>query len=167
MFKIKLLILLLINLIINSCSPNLTNYHSISSKFKINYIGGEKDGLDLYNILERHLKLLNLLDNKSNLVIQAEISNFRDLYITNIDNTSDRENLKTSLNIRINDLEKNCDVFSYSNFINQFYLLASSEQYSSNEAAIKKIKNDNIEYLVNDFISELVYSPLKCDEQSK
>ena len=167
MFKIKLLILLLISLIINSCSPNILNNNSGQSKFKIDYISGERDGLNLLNKLEGHLKLIDLHDDRSTLLINAEVNNSQDLYITNIDNTSDRENIKTTLKITITDLEKNCEVYRYNNFINQYYVIASSEQYSSNKAAITKIKDDNIEYLINDFISELIYSTLKCNEQSQ
>ena len=88
MFKIKLLILLLISYLITSCINNTEDY-----KFKMNvaYIGGEYEGLILSNQLKSQLNNFNMLDINSQYEVQANISHSQGLYITNIDNSSDRE----------------------------------------------------------------------------
>ena len=53
------------------------------------YIGGEYDGLVLSNKLKSYLNGFNMLNNKSNFEIQANISHSTNLFITNVDNTSD------------------------------------------------------------------------------
>ena len=87
MFKIKLLILLLNSLLLLSC---INNRPDNEIKLSVAYIGGEYDGLLLSNQLRSHLKNLNMLDDSSDLQIQASISHSSSVFITNIDNTSDR-----------------------------------------------------------------------------
>ena len=61
------------------------------------YIGGEYDGLVLSNKLRSYLNSFNILNDKSNFGIQANISHSTNLFITNVDNTSDRERVSRVL----------------------------------------------------------------------
>ena len=96
MFKIKLLILLLINISLVSCTNNTGNNNF---KLSVAYIGGEYDGLVLSNQLKSHLNNLGMFERSSKYEIQANISHSQNLYITNIDNTSDREKIDKLLEI--------------------------------------------------------------------
>ena len=95
MFKIKLLIFLLISFFILSCSKDRTNSNDI--KYSIGYISGEYDGLLLTNLLKNYLLNYDLYDEKSNFEIKASINHSSNIYITNIDNTSD--NAQNGVNI--------------------------------------------------------------------
>ena len=161
MFKIKLLILLLISYLITSCANNTEDY-----KFKLNvaYIGGEYEGLILSNQLKSQLNNFNMLDINSQYEVQANIAHSQALYITNIDNTSDRERIDTSANISIFDKKLDCYTYSYSETISQFYVLASSDQFISNSTATEEIKIDNTEYLVKKFINSLSESAFICND---
>ena len=161
MFKIKLLILLLISYLITSCTNNTEDY-----KFKMNvaYIGGEYEGLILSNQLKSQLNNFNMLDINSQYEVQANITHSQGLYITNIDNTSDRERVDTSANISIFDKKLDCYTYSYSETISQFYVLASSDQFISNSTATEEIKIDNTEYLVKKFINSLSESAFICND---
>ena len=161
MFKIKLLILLLISYLITSCINNTEDY-----KFKMNvaYIGGEYEGLILSNQLKSQLNNFNMLDINSQYEVQANIAHSQGLYITNIDNTSDRERIDTSANISIFDKKLDCYTYSYSETISQFYVLASSDQFISNNTATEEIKIDNTEYLVKKFINSLSESAFICND---
>ena len=99
MSKIKLSILLLISFFIFSCANNQINHSN--QKYSVAYIGGEYDGLILKNYLISNLKNLNIYDQNSNFEIQATISHSSNLFITNTDNTSDREKISTTLYITI------------------------------------------------------------------
>ena len=162
MSKIKLSILLLISFFSFSCSNNQIN-HSIQ-KYSLSYIGGEYDGLLLKNNLLGSLKSLNLHDQKSNFVIQADISHSTNLYITNIDNTSDREKINTKLSIKIINKEPNCIVFNDEINVSQFYIYAASDKFLSNQIALKKIKKDNTESTVMQFINKLKKIDGQCNE---
>ncbi len=163
MFKIRLLILLLISIFINSCTNNYSKQNS--QKFSVAYIGGEYDGLMLKSILKNHLNSFDAIDAKSPYEIQASISHSSDLYITNIDNTSNRQKISSSLSIIIfNNLER-CILFNYKNKVSQFFIYASGDKFLSNQRAIKKIKKDNAEALVKNFISKLFNVDVNCDEK--
>ena len=87
MSKIKLLILFLISLNTISC----TNYQRDNNiKLSIGYISGSYEGLLLSNQLKSYLNNLNMLDNDSIYEVRANISHSGSVFITNIDNTSDR-----------------------------------------------------------------------------
>ena len=161
MFKIKLLILLSISYLITSCINNDGDY-----KFKMNvaYIGGEYEGLILSNQLKSQLNNFRMLDKNSQYEVQANIAHSQGLYITNIDNTSDRENIDTSVNISIFDKKLDCFTYFYSETISQFYVLASSDQFISNSTAVEEIKVDNTEYLVKKFINSLSESAFICND---
>jgi len=162
MSKIKLSILLLISFSVFSCSNNQIN-NSIQ-KYSLAYIGGEYDGLLLKNYLTGSLKSFGMYDQKSNFEIQSDISHSTNLFITNIDNTSDREKIDTKLSIKIINKESNCIVFNDEIIVSQFYIYASSDKFLSNQVAIKKIKKANTESTVKKFINKLKKIDGQCNE---
>ncbi len=162
MSKIKLLILLLINYSLASCTigDRVNNF-----KISIAYIGGEYDGLVLSNLLSSQLNNFGMLDKNSIYEIQASISHSQNLYITNIDNTSDREKIDSSVNMKIYNKKLKCFTHVYSETISQFYILASSDQFISNSTAVEEIKIENTEYLVKKFMNTLSDEAFVCNEQ--
>ena len=162
MSKIKLSILLLISFFIFSCTNNQFN-HSIQ-KYSLAYIGGEYDGLILKNYLIGSLKSLEMHDQNSNFEIQSGISHSSNLYITNIDNTSDRERIDTKLTIQILDKKSKCIIFSDDINVSQFYIYASSDKFLSNKTAVKEIKKNNTQAIVRQFINKLKKMDIRCDE---
>ena len=162
MYKIKLLILLLISLFIFSCTSTQINHSN--TKYSIEYIGGEYDGLLLKNYLESGLRNLDIYDQNSDFKINAKINHSSNLYITNIDNTSDREKINTKLSVQIFDIKSNCMIFNDEINVSQFYIYASSDKFLSNKAAEKKIKKDNTESTVRQFINKIKTIDDKCNE---
>ena len=162
MFKIKLLILLLTSFFIFSCTNNQANHSNL--RYSIAYIDGEYDGLLLKNYLTSGLKNLNIHDQNSNFEIKAKISHSKNLYITNIDNTSDREKVNTKLSIKILNKESDCISFNDEITVSQFYIYASSDKFLSNQAAVKKIKKDNTESAVRQFINKLKKFDGQCND---
>ena len=162
MSKIRLSILLLISFFISSCT-NHQNNHS-NQKYSLSYVRGEYDGLLLKNYLISSLKNLDIHDEDSNFEIKADVSHSSILYITNIDNTSDREKINTQLTIQILDKSSNCEVFRNEIHVSQFYIYASSDRFLSNQEAVKKIKRDNTKSTVRKFINKLKNIDNKCDE---
>ena len=162
MSKTKLSILLLVSFFIFSCANNQIN--NSNQKYSIAYIGGEYDGLLLKNYLTNGLKNLKIYDQYSNFEIQANISHSTNLYITNIDNTSDREKIDTKLYIKIINKDSNCILFNDEITISQFYIYASSDKFLSNQVAVKKIKKDNTESTVRQFINKLRKIDGQCNE---
>tara|TARA_E500000178_G_scaffold340912_1_gene384206 strand:+ start:50 stop:538 length:489 start_codon:yes stop_codon:yes gene_type:complete len=162
MSKTKLSILLLISLFIFSCTNNQVN--NSNQKYTIAYIGGEYDGLLLKNYLTSGLKNLKIYDHNSNFEIKANINHSSNLYITNIDNTSDREKINTKLSLKIKDNQSNCIVFEDEIIVSQFYIYASSDKFLSNQVAVKKIKKDNTESTVRQFIYKLKKIDAQCND---
>ena len=165
MFKTKLLILLLINFLFVSCIKEDAAQQS-SFKFKIAYIGGEYDGLVLRNTLNSYLNAQGIYNESSQYEIRADISHGSNLYITNIDNTSDRERITSTLSITINDNLSGCQIYDYSRTISQFYIFAASDLFLSNKKAVKEIKKNNTEELVKEFFKNLNRTNLSCNAQS-
>ena len=161
MFKIKLLILLLISSFIFSCTSNQINYSN--KKYSVAYIGGEFDGLVLKNYLTGSLKNLDVYDPASNYEIQATIGHSSDLFITNTDNTSDREKISTTLNVIVKNSHIDCKIYKDDINVSQFYIYASSDKFLSNEKALEKIKKTNTEVAVDQFINKLFVNENKCD----
>lgn len=161
MSQIKLLILLLINLILFSCA----NQNKINSnyKFSLGYIEGGYDGLIMSNLIRTYLKSYNLLDKKSELKIELGFGHSDSIFITNIDNTSDRQKISSDISIKIYDRVKACQVYFFSDKVSQFYIFATSEKFISNEKAVKKIKLENSEQLVKKFINNILYKELGCE----
>ena len=162
MFKIKLSILLLISFFIFSCTSNQI-VHS-NQKYSVSYIGGEFDGLLLKNYLVSNLKNLNIYDQVSNYKIHARIVHSSNLFITNTDNTSDREKISTTLYVTVENRDNDCQIYSNQINVSQFYIYASSDKFLSNQKAFKEIKKDNTETTVKQFINELLMIKDKCDQ---
>ena len=118
----------------------------------------------LNNYLSSGLKNLNIYDQNSNFEIQASIGHGRSLYITNIDNTSNREQINTNLSINIIDKKSDCIVFNDEINVSQFYIYASGDKFLSNQVAVKKIKKDNTESTVRQFINKLKKISGQCNE---
>ena len=162
MSKIKLSILLLVSFLFFSCAANQNN--NLNQKYSVAYIGGEFDGLLLKNYLISSLKNLDVYDQKSKYKIKASIGHDTNLFITNIDNTSDREKISTNLNIRITNIVLNCEIYYDEINVSQFYIYASSDKFLSNQKAVKKIKKENTEATIRQFINNLKNVDDKCDE---
>ncbi len=162
MFKIRLLILLLTSLIFLSCTK--TSINQDSYKYSIGYIGGELDGLILKTLLKNNLYNFGAYDRDSNLEINADIQHSSSLFITNLDNTSDRKKLNTYISIKIVDKLKNCKIYNFKEEVSQFYIFADSNQYTSNAKAEEKIKKQNTEILVKDFLNNLIKSEKVCEK---
>ena len=164
MFKIKLLIFLLASFIILSCAKDRTKNNDI--KYSIGYISGEYDGLILKNFLKNYLLNYDLYDEKSNFEIKPSINHSSNIYITNIDNTSDRTRINSELSIDITDNKSECSIYKFNKNISQFYLFADSSKYMSNNSAFEKIKNENTDSLVKYFINSLNTKENQCSKSS-
>ena len=162
MYRIKLLILLLISLAFISC---VKSQKENKIKVSIDYIGGGYDGLILNNQLQKHLNNFGMLDRNSKIQIRASITHTNNLFITNIDNTSDRERVSSSIELKIYDREMECYTYFYTNHLSQFYVLAAGEKFISNKTAVEKIKIENVDYFIKVFINNLKESDLACDEE--
>jgi len=165
MFRIKLLILLLVSSLLTSCTKSLINQNSY--KFSVSYIGGELDGLNLKNSLINYLSSFEQYNPESFLKIEAKIEHSSDLYITNIDNTSDRENITSSLFIKVFNGNNDCYIFEDKLKVSQFYIYAQGNKFLSNREAIKRIKKDNTDIMVRNFINELNEITLECNDIKK
>tara|TARA_B100000989_G_scaffold280071_1_gene243217 strand:+ start:55 stop:540 length:486 start_codon:yes stop_codon:yes gene_type:complete len=159
MFKIKLLILFSISYFFISCTNNKEEFNY---KISVGYIGGEYEGLLLSNQLKSQLNNLGMFNENSKYEIQANISHSKELYITNIDKTSDRELINSYIDIKIFNKKIGCITYEYIEEISQFYVLASSDQFISNNIAVEEIKIENTEYFVLRFINSLTESSFVC-----
>ncbi len=162
MSKIRLLILSLTSILLFSCTSS-QNENKI--KLSISYIGGGYNGLMLSNKLKSHLNNLNMLDDRSKFQIEASISHTTNLYITNIDNTSDRERVDSSINLKIYDSELDCYTYEYEDNLSQFYVLAAGDKFISNKNAEEKIKEENVDYFIKVFINNLNNSKFNCNDK--
>ena len=162
MSKTKLSILLLTSFFIFSCTNNQNN--QINQKYSLAYIGGEYDGLLLKNYLLGNLKNLKIYDPNSNLEIQATINHTTSSYITNINNTSDRERINTRLSFQIINTVNNCEVLNEEISVSQFYIYTSSDKFLSNLTAAKEIKKNNTETTVRYFLNRLKGISGECNE---
>ena len=160
MFKIKLLILLLISFIFLSCTKNVQNQNRIN--YSLSYIGGEYEGLVLKNLLINNLSSLNLYGDSAIYVLKPSISHSSSLFITNIDNTSDRIKVTSKLIIEVVDKRFNCVTQRFEESVSQFYIFADSSNYISNNKAVDKIKKENTEALVRNFINTLNNPSYEC-----
>ena len=160
MFKTKLLISLLISFIFLSCTKDTLDREV--TKYSLGYIGGEYDGLILKNLLKSDLSNFMAYDDNSNLRIEPNISHSTELFISNIDNTSDRMRIKSTITAKIVDIRFKCDTRTFKEDVIQFYLFADTEKYISNSVAEKKIKEENTEILVRNFINKILKTDNKC-----
>ena len=162
MCKIKLLISLLISLLLLSCS--VKNDENKRFGMSLGYVGGGYEGLILSNILEGHLRSKSIYDKGSIYIIKPKIKHSKSLFITNIDNTSDRENVITSINLVIFNNDIGCNIFSFTDEISQFYIYSSGEKFISNTKALEKIKYNNTEELVKKFMNKIRHIDKNCEE---
>ena len=160
MFKTKLLISLLISFIFLSCTRDTLDRNI--TKYSLAYTGGEYDGLILNNLLKSDLSNFMAYDDNSNLRIEPNISHSTELFISNIDNTSDRMRIKSTITAKIVDIRFKCDTRTFKEDVIQFYLFADTEKYISNSVAEKKIKEENTEILVRNFINKILKTDNKC-----
>ena len=159
MFKIKLLILLLSSILVNcATSPKVNN-----PKLDLNYISGGVDGVIMNNMLTNILQNYGLYDGNSKFKLDASISHKNDFFITNIDNTSERNLVSSSLRINIIDQVDNCEIYQSNNEISQFYIVVSTKQFTSNDAAQEKIKKENTENLIKLFLEDYLFNTYDCD----
>ena len=158
MFKIKLLILLLSSILV-SCTTSLKVNNP---KLDLNYIAGGVDGLIMNNMLTNYIQNYNLYDKNSNFKVDASISHKTNFFITNIDNTSERNLVSSQLNLTIMDKVNNCKIYQSNNEISQFYIVVSSNQFTSNDAALEKIKKENTENLVKLFLEDYLFNTYNC-----
>ena len=164
MFKTKLLIILLINFLFISCTKESAVQNTLT--FKVGYIGGEYDGLLLKNTLNSYLNAQNIYDESSQYEIKANISHDSNLYITNTDNTSDRERITSTLSVLISDNRSSCQIYNFNQTISQFYIFAASDLFLSNKKAVKEIKKSNTDELVKEFFKNLNRASLICNDQN-
>ena len=143
-----------------SCSQKDLDKKNIS--YSVDYIGGEYDGLVLNNLLTTYMKLSNIYDKTSRYELRASINHTSDIFITNIDNTSDRENITSNLTIQIIDKKFECEAFLHNDQLSQFYIYASSDKFMSNQKALKEIKFNNTEELIRKFINKINSIKLSC-----
>ena len=161
MSKIKLSILLLISLFLINCSSS-NNLPKNNNKYSLEYIGGGYDGLVLKKQLTSMLRGFRSFDQDSKKTIKAAIKHETEIFVTNIDNTSDRERVMTILKVGVYDKELDCVIFEFNNEISQFYIYASSEKFLSNTKAVESIKYNNTEELVRNFINDLTKIKSGC-----
>ena len=109
----------------------------------------------------------NFYNDSSYFTINASIEHGGEIYITNVDNTSDRERIRSSINISIYDELNKCFVLRYDESISQFYVIVSSKFFESNNFAKEEIQEQNTEILIDLFINKLISyedKELKCNE---
>lgn len=161
-FKTKLSILFVSFIFLISCSNNILKR---SHKYQVSYIGGEFEGLFFSTQLKNSLVINKFYNYDSQYTINASISHSGEIFITNIDNTSDRERINSSIDVNIYDRKNECSVGKFEDSISQFYLIASSTYFESNNFAKTEIKEQNSEELINlfiDYLIDLESVNLKC-----
>ena len=160
MYKIKLLILLLIKISLVSCVK--INEEKSNNFYSIDYIGGGYNGVVLSNLLSAHLNGFGMLDNNSELSIKADITHEDSLFVTNINNTSDREKISSKLSAIIASKDGSCKLPNFEQKVSQFYIYAPDNKFLSNNKASKAIKFQNTEELVKKLINHIKKSKLSC-----
>ena len=151
MSKIKLLILLLISSFFGACTSNPKPDY----QFTINYIGGGADGLIYSNYLNSYLKSLNMYDALSSYSIDTSINHKKTLFVTNVNNTSDRELIITIITAKINDNIHGCTILEFKDDVQQYYVISSNIYFNSNDKAVENIKRSNSEILTKKFVNYL------------
>ena len=72
--------------------------------------------------------------------------------------------ISTELSIQVFDKKINCKIFEDKMLVSQFYIYAPSDKFLSNQTALKKIKKNNTESVVRQFINKLQKANHLCDE---
>ena len=161
MCKIRLLILLLTSTAIISCSSS-QNFSSNGYQYKVAYIESEYSGLLLLNLLTSYLKNNNSYSTNSNIIISGSINHSGEVYITNTDNTSDREKITSTLKLTVYDNKTDCLIDNYEDSVDQFYIYAPAAKILSNKNAKIKIERSNTEVLAKRFINILLKLTPEC-----
>lgn len=161
MYRIKLLILLLTSCTLLSCANNTKQ--NDKKVFSLGYVGGEFQGVLLKDTLQSYLISAGMYDEYSNLEIRPSINHSEGIFITNIDNTSDRYRISSSLQSKIYD-NNNCLVYEHEENVSQFFVYASNSKFISNTTATENIRSNNINELVKLLINDLQNKKLKCEE---
>ena len=160
MFKIKLLISLLISFFFFACETSTLK--KTENKFSLAYIGEEYDGLVLKNLLISYLNSYDLYDEKSRIIIKTDINHQSNLYITNLNNTSDREKIISTVFLEVIDEKNNCQLLKTNIQNSQFYVFSESSKLFSNETASKEIKYSNTEQIVKKLVKQLYKLDDEC-----
>ena len=105
-----------------------------------------------------------MYDSNSDYEIRTNINHNSNLFITNIDNTSDRERINTQVSFQIMNTIANCQIFNDEISVSQFYVYASSDKFLSNQIAAREIKKNNTDAIVRQFINKLKNISDKCDD---
>ena len=148
MSKIKLLILSLFSFYLSACVTNrLSDY-----QYKVGYIGGGVDGLIYSNYLNSYLKSLNMFSSESAFSIDTSINHKQKVFITNVNNTSDREMVTSTIVAKVNDNNQGCNVLEYKDEVQQYYVIASNINFTSNTKALESIKKNNAEILTKQMV---------------
>ena len=162
MSKTKLLILLLISICISACINKKLEKNRLD--FQVGYISGGYDGLQLSKQLKSNLQHFGIFNSNSTNIIEANIKHKASVFITNIDNTSEREKIVSGLSVKIYNQGQECYVYNYTNEVSQFYIYSPADKFISNKSAVTKIKKTNLDRLVKNFINQLIYAELNCEQ---
>ena len=162
MFKTKLLILLLSSCLYLSCAKK--NLSDNNTKYSLGYVGGQYDGVVLYNLLKSHLNSNGMFDPNSNFKITASVTHSESIFITNIDNTSDREKITSEINMSIINEKLVYKPYNFSDTISQFYIFSPNANFTSNDRAKLGIKFDNTDAVVKKFINDIIYKKPNCEK---
>ena len=68
---------------------------------------------------------------------------------------------------KVYDVKFKCVTYKFNENISQFYIFADSDRYISNNKAEKKIKEENTEELVKNFLNELMKSDNRCRKMNE
>ena len=157
MFKIKLLILFLINYLLLGCLST----HNSEKKFGVE--SGTNDKFFLYeNTLVQYLDSMLLYDNFNyDYLIKISPNKSEGVFITNIKKISDRKRISLDVTYTVAKRYYNtnlmCNIFVQDYFRSSSYIIASGEFNISNKAADEEILNNLIDIITNDFIDDLSY----------
>ena len=91
-----------------------------------------------------NLSNLGLYSDESIYEIKAKVAHSEAVFITNIDNTSDRMRLDSRLYIDVINLRFNCVAQKFDESKSQFYIFAESDRYIVT-TWLRKIKEENVE----------------------
>ena len=85
------------------------------------------------------------------LKVDARISHNTNFFITNIDNTSERNLVSSTLNINIMDKVENCEIYQSNNEILTVLYCCQLKSILPATCCLEKIKRDNTENLIKLF----------------
>lgn len=157
MFKIKLLILFLINFVLVGCVSSHIDEKQFSVKSTAN------DKFFLYeNTLIQYLDSMGLYNDLNyDYLIKINPNKTEGVFITNIDKNSDRKRISLDVSYTISkryyETSLMCDIFTQDYNRGSSYIIASGQFNISNIAANDEIQNNLIDIITNDFIDDLIF----------